>query len=191
MAATQKVGYIRVSTSEQNPDRQLTGLTLDKTFSDIASGATTNRPELQKMIEYIREGDEIFVHEISRLGRNLEDLYSLVRRITEKGCKLTFVVENMSFTKERDNPHSEAMLAMLGSYAQFERKKILERQREGIELAKKAGKYKGRPPKLDPKPIVKLIKSGVSYRQTAKMVGCSLSSVQRAMRAYNENIHSR
>ena len=183
MAATQKIGYIRVSTFAQNPERQLVGLSLDKTFVEFASGSTTDRPKLQEMIDYIREGDEVFVHEICRLGRNLEDIYSLVRKITEKGCILTFVTENLKFTKERNNLLDEKMLTMLGSFAQFEREKMRERQREGIERAKKAGKYKGRPPTIDQRAICKLLSKGIPFRQVAKLMGVSLSSVQRASRA--------
>ena len=177
------VGYVRVSSVEQNTVRQLADLkvTLDKVFEDKVSGATTDRPQLQAMLEYVREGDTIYVHDISRLARNLSDLLTLVKDLTTKGISVRFDKENLTFTGE-DSPMQNLMLSMLGAVYQFERSMIKERQLEGVAQAKLDGKYKGRPKTIDDAAIQKLIAEGVSYRKAAEQLGLSLSTVQRAMR---------
>ena len=174
-----KIGYIRVSTVEQNTERQLSHLTLDKLFEEKVSAKTTNRPKLQELLNYIREGDEIYVHDISRLARNIEDLHSLVNHITGKGCTVHFIKENLSFTSNQSDPVSQLLLSMLGAVYQFERSIMLERQKEGIEAAKRAGKYTGRKATIDNKRIKQLQQDGYSIAQTAQMMGISKSSVQR------------
>jgi len=149
------IGYIRVSTIDQNTDRQLDGISLDKKFIDHASGKDTKRPQLQTMLDFAREGDSIFVHSMDRLARHLEDLLGLVKAIVSKGCKITFVKENLTFTGE-DSPIANLLLCVMGAIAQFERSLILERQREGIALAKANGKYKGGRNKLGKEEIEKL-----------------------------------
>jgi DNA invertase Pin-like site-specific DNA recombinase len=143
----QRVGYQRVSTVDQNIARQLDGVDVDKTFTDKASGKDTNRPELARALDYVREGDTLVVHSMDRLARNLEDLRRLVRELTDKGVRVEFVKESLTFTGE-DSAMGTLLLSMLGAVAEFERSMILERQREGIALAKAAGKYKGRQPAL-------------------------------------------
>ena len=140
---SQRVGYQRVSSLDQNTDRQLDGLELDKVFTDKASGKDANRPELARAIEYLRDGDTLVVHSMDRLARNLEDLRRIVRELTGQGVKVEFVKENLTFAGD-DSPMNTLLLSMLGAVAEFERSMILERQREGIALAKAAGKYKGR-----------------------------------------------
>ena len=142
-AKGQRVGYIRVSTFEQNEKRQLEGVELDRTFIDKASGKTVERPELNAMLKFIREGDTVLCHSMDRLGRNLDDLRKLVIGMTERGIHVQFVKESLSFTGE-DSPMANLLLSVMGAFAQFERELIRERQREGIELAKKAGVYTGR-----------------------------------------------
>ena len=139
----QRVGYQRVSTVDQNTARQLDGVDLDKVFTDTASGKDTNRPELARALEYVREGDTLVVHSMDRLARNLEDLRRIVRELTGKGVRVEFVKESLTFTGE-DSAMNTLLLSMLGAVAEFERSMILERQREGIAIAKAAGKYKGR-----------------------------------------------
>ena len=139
----QRVGYLRVSTVDQNTDRQLDGISLDKVFTDKASGKDTNRPELTRALEYVREGDILVVHSMGRLARNLEDLRRIVRELTGRGVRVEFVKESLTFTGE-DSAMNTLLLSMLGAVAEFERSMILERQREGIAIAKAAGKYKGR-----------------------------------------------
>src|ERR1017187_6053579 len=142
-----RVGYIRVSTLDQNTDRQLEGVKLDKVFTDKASGKDTARPQLQAALEYLREGDLLLVHSMDRLARNLDDLGRIVFDLTKEGGHVQVVKENLTFTGE-DSPMSNLLLSLLGAVAEFERSLIRERQREGIELAKKKGVYKGRKPSL-------------------------------------------
>jgi DNA invertase Pin-like site-specific DNA recombinase len=139
----QRIGYQRVSTVDQNTDRQLDGVQVDKMFTDKASGKDANRPELARAIDYVRENDTLVVHSMDRLARNLEDLRRIVRELTGQGVKVEFANENLTFAGD-DSPMNTLLLSMLGAVAEFERSMILERQREGIAIAKAAGKYKGR-----------------------------------------------
>ena len=123
----QRIGYIRVSSLEQNPERQLEGIELDRTFVDKASGKDTKRPELVNMLGFVREGDTVVVHSMDRLARNLDDLRQLVNQITQKGIRLEFVKENLVFTQEA-NPMAQLMLSVMGAFAEFERALIRERQ---------------------------------------------------------------
>nr|NNM90119.1 recombinase family protein [Bacilli bacterium] len=141
--AGQRVGYIRVSTDEQNRERQLDGVSLDKVFSEAKSGKNTDRPQLQAMLQYVREGDTVTVHSIDRLARNLDDLRKLVFDLTGRGVRVEFLKENLVFDTT-DSPWKTMFLTMTGMFAEFERAINRERQREGIELAKKRGAYKGR-----------------------------------------------
>ncbi|VVP73499.1 recombinase family protein [Pseudomonas fluorescens] len=176
------VAYIRVSSVEQNTDRQLDGLTFTKTFTDKVSGATTDRPQLQQMIEFVREGDTIHVHSIDRLARSLEDLLKLVKDFTARGVAVKFHKEALHFTGEH-NPMQDLMLSMIGAVAQFERSMIKERQREGIAKAKAKGVYKGRTKAVSNDDIRAAITvDKMSYRDAAKALGVSVSSVQRAMK---------
>ena len=143
----QRVGYIRVSTLEQNTERQLDQENLDKVFVDKVSGKTTNRPQLEAMLAYVREGDRIMVHSMFRLARNLDDLRRLVQELTKCGVEVEFRKENLLFTGE-DSPMANLMLSVMGAIAEFELALIRERQREGIALAKQRGVYKGRKPSL-------------------------------------------
>ena len=147
MATGQKIGYIRVSTVEQNIDRQLDGESLDKTFQDKVSGKSTDRPQLQAMLEFVREGDTIVVHSMDRLARNLDDLRKLVRDLTARGVKIQFLKESLTFTGE-DSPMANLLLSVMGAFAEFERALIRERQLEGVAIAKKKGLYKVRKPKF-------------------------------------------
>lgn len=139
----QRVGYARVSTLDQNEGRQLEGIDLDRSFLDKASGKDVNRPQLTAMLAFVREGDWIICHSMDRLGRNLDDLRKLVLGLTERGITVQFLKENLTFTGE-DSPMANLLLSVMGAFAQFERELIRERQKEGIELAKRAGVYKGR-----------------------------------------------
>lgn len=174
-----RIGYIRCSTVDQNTERQLDGIQLDKVFEEHASARNTKRPKLVELLDYIREGDEVIVHDISRLARNIEDLHGLVRQITHKGCVIRFQKENLTFTADRSDPTSELLLSMLGAVYSFERQILLERQREGIAIARAKGKYKGRPKSISPAPILELLQGGLSMRKTADRLGISLSTVQR------------
>ena len=139
----QLIGYIRVSSIDQNIDRQLEGIHTDKKFIDMVSGKNTDRPELQELIAYARDGDTVIVHSLNRLGRNLVDLTQLVATFTRKNIKVQFVKENLTFAGD-DSPMSTLLFSMLGAFSEFERALIRERQKEGIALAKKRSAYKGR-----------------------------------------------
>ncbi|MCY1295243.1 DNA-invertase hin [compost metagenome] len=176
-----KVGYVRVSSVDQNTERQLDGVQLDKVFTDKESGATTNRPQLQALLEYVREGDTIVVHSIDRLARSLADLLALVESLNAKGIHIRFHKEQLEFTGE-NNAMQKLMLSMMGSFAEFERAMIRERQREGIAKAKEAGVYKGRAKTIDDDAIRAAVTGGLSFRKAAEELGVSLSTVQRAMK---------
>ena len=139
----QRIGYVRVSTFEQNESRQLEGLALDRTFLDKASGKDVNRPQLEAMLSFVRCGDTVVCHSMDRLGRNLDDLRKLVLGLTDRGVKVEFTREHLTFTGE-ESPMANLLLSVMGAFAQFERELLRERQREGIEIAKKAGVYRGR-----------------------------------------------
>lgn len=182
----QRIGYQRVSTTEQNTGRQLDGLELDKVFTDFASGKDTNRPELAKALEYVREGDTLVVHSMDRLARSLPDLRRLVDELTGQGVTVQFVSENLTFTTGAGNPMATLMLNMLGAFAEFERGLLLERQREGIAVARRAGKYKGRKPSLtdDAKSeLVQRLSNGESATALAREYGVSRATVYNAAKA--------
>lgn len=138
----QRIGYVRVSTIDQNTARQLEGISVDRTFTDYASGRDVNRPQLQLCLGFVRDGDTLVVHSIDRLARNLDDLRRLVQDLTARGVRVEFVTENLTFTADA-SPVSTMMLTMMGCLAEFERALIRERQREGIKLAQRRGAYRG------------------------------------------------
>ena len=140
-----KIGYIRVSTQEPNTIRQevmMQALGVDELYIDRASGKNAQRPELQKMMEYVRRGDTVIVESISRFARNTRDLLELVEQLTAKGVE--FVSQKESI--DTSTPTGKFMLTVFGAVAELEREYILQRQREGIEIAKSEGKYRGRKP---------------------------------------------
>lgn len=151
----QRIGYRRCSSIEQNSARQLDGVPIDKMFEDKASGKNTERPQLQAALNFCREGDTLVVHSMDRLARNLTDLRLLVKNLTDRSIAVQFVKESLTFTGE-DSPMANLLLSMLGAVAEFERDLILERQKEGIALAKAAGKYKGRKPILSADKIIEI-----------------------------------
>ena len=144
-----KIGYIRVSTQEQNTIRQevlMESLGVDEVYIDRMSGKNTNRPELQKMMEYVRKGDTVIVESISRFARNTRDLLELVERLTAKGVEFVSKKEAI----DTPTPTGKFMLTVFGAVAELEREYILQRQREGIAIAKEQEKYKGRQPIVAP-----------------------------------------
>ena len=150
-AKGQLVGYIRVSTLEQNTarqDEQLKGLNLDEIFTDHASGKDVARPQLQAALKHLRKGDTLIVYSMDRLARNLDDLRKIVKDLTERGIAVQFIKESLTFTGE-DSPMSNLLLSVMGAFAEFERSLIRERIKEGIAIAKENGLYKGRKPALD------------------------------------------
>ena len=143
MSKGKNIAYVRCSTEEQNDARQKEALKdkdIDKWFIEKKSGKDTNRPQLQAMLEFIREDDTVWVEEFARLGRSTEDLLNIVKQIESKGAKFVSLKENMDTT----TPAGKLYMTVMAAIAEFERAMILERQREGIAIAKKEGKYKGR-----------------------------------------------
>ena len=166
----------------QNTERQLDGLKVDKVFEDKLSGKDTNRPELKNMLEYVREGDTVLVHSLDRLGRNIDDLRSLVKDMVGRGVAVRFVKENLHFSCEENNHFSELMLNMLAAFAQFERSIMRERQKEGVQLAKAAGAYKGRKQEMTEERIGEIkrrVKAGEAKAHIAKDMGISRDTLYR------------
>lgn len=137
------IGYRRVSSLEQNTERQLDGIRLDVLFEEKASGKDLVRPELQALLKTAYKGDMVVVHSMDRLARNLIDLQAIVQQITDAGATVKFVKESLEF-KGGDDPYNTLMLQMMGAFAQFERSMIRSRQAEGIAIRKAAGLYKGK-----------------------------------------------
>lgn len=182
MSMGQIVGYQRVSTVDQNTDRQLDGIELDEVFTDHASGKDTNRPQLQAMIKHVRKGDEVVVHSMDRLARSLVDLRRTVDELTANGVRVRFVKEGLTFGDTSD-PCATLMLSVMGAVAEFERALLLERQREGIAIAKTKGKYKGRVPSLNDDQaaaIDRRIDEGESASALAREYGVSRATVYNA-----------
>ena len=179
------IAYIRVSSVDQNTDRQLDGVErIEKTFTDKCSGGTANRPALTQLIDYMREGDVVYVHSIDRLARNLQDLLVLVDKFRAKGVTLRFHKEAMDFSPGQSDKMQDLMLSVMGAVAQFEKALINERQREGIAKAKAAGKYsKSRSKKVDPDEALTLLAQGLTQPAVAKQLGCSTKTIQRIKKA--------
>ena len=141
-----KVAYIRVSTIEQNEARQIEAMKnkgIEKYFTEKVSGKnTTDRPELNNMMDFVREGDTVYIHDFSRLARSTKDLLDIVERLNDKGVHLVSDKENI----DTSTPTGKLMLTMIGAIAEFERQNMLDRQAEGIAIAKRNGVYKGRKP---------------------------------------------
>jgi DNA invertase Pin-like site-specific DNA recombinase len=165
--AGQDIGYVRVSTLMQNTARQLEGIKLDRIFEDRASGKDTDRPQLAACLTHLRDGDTLHVHSMDRLCRNLDDLRRIVNELTTKGVVVKFHKEALTFTGKQ-SPMSNLLLSMLGAVAEFERSLILERQKEGIALAKLEGKYKGRRPSLTRERVIELrMRANAGAKKTA------------------------
>ena len=137
------VAYVRVSTVDQHEDRQIEALEkhgIDKWYIEKVSAKDTNRPKLKEMIDYVREGDTVYIHDFSRLARSTKDLLEIVEYLTNKGVNLVSNKENL----DTSTPTGKLMLTMIGAINEFERANLLERQKEGIAIAKQKGAYKGR-----------------------------------------------
>lgn len=182
--AGQRVGYVRVSTLDQNVDRQLEGVELDRSFTDRVSGKDTNRPELTALIAFVREGDTVVVHSMDRLARNLDDLRRTVQALTAKGVRIEFVKEGLTFTGE-DSPMATLMLSVMGAFAEFERALLRERQREGITLAKQRGAYRGRKKALSADQVAELrrrVDAGEPKSHLARDLGITRETVYQYLR---------
>lgn len=180
----QSIGYVRVSTIDQNDDRQLVGIELDRIFSDKTSGKDTNRPGFMTMMQFVREGDLVIVHSMDRLARNLDDLRRIVRELTAKGVRVQFIKENLTFSGG-DSPMANLLLSVLGAFAEFERELIRERQREGIAVAKQKGVYKGRKRALSGEQLRNLrerVERGENKAKVARDFGISRETLYQSMR---------
>ena len=181
----QRIGYVRVSSFDQNPERQLDQVQLDRLFMDKASGKDSKRPELDALLAFVREGDAVIVHSMDRLARNLDDLRRLVQNLTKRGIRIEFVKEHLTFTGE-DSPMANLMLSIMGAFSEFERALLRERQREGIALAKKRGAYKGRKKALGDKQVENLrqqVQAGVTKAQLARDFNISRETVYQYLRS--------
>lgn len=181
----QRIGYIRVSTLDQNPDRQLEGAQVSKVFTDKASGKDTQRPQLDALLGYVREGDTLVVHSMDRLARNLDDLRRLVQQLTGRGVRIEFIKEGLTFTGE-DSPMANLLLSVMGAFAEFERELIRERQREGIALAKQRGAYRGRKPALSNAQAAELRRRAEAHEPKAALArefGISRATLYEYLRA--------
>jgi DNA invertase Pin-like site-specific DNA recombinase len=180
----QRLGYVRVSSFEQNPDRQLDGLALDRVFTDHASGKDTQRPQLAALLRFARDGDTVVVHSMDRLARNLDDLRRLVQGLTSRGVRIEFLKEGLTFTGD-DSPMATLLLSVMGAFAEFERALLRERQREGIALAKQRGVYRGRKKRLSATQIQGLrqrVQAGETKARLAREVGISRETLYQYLR---------
>ena len=179
-----QVGYIRVSTLDQNTERQLQGMPLDKVYEEKVSGKDTQRPALQACLEFLREDDTLVVHSMDRLARNVVDLITIVNALVQRGISVQFVKNNLLFSADTTNPTHALMLTILGAFAQFERDMIRERQREGIALAKARGVYKGRKPRLSAEQLIAIkqqLALGIPKTTIAKQMHISRSTLYAAL----------
>lgn len=182
----QVVGYVRVSAADQNPDRQLETIgDCDKVFTDKISGKSrAHRQGLADLIDYIRHDDTVRIASMDRLGRDTRDLYNLVSEITEKGAAVEFVNERITVDKNGASPLESLMLGILAAFAEFERRRIKERQAEGIALAKTKGKYV-QAPKLgsdDVEQAQAMLDLGLPKTEVAARLGVSRQTLYAALR---------
>lgn len=191
MGKGKNIAYVRVSTLEQNEARQreaLKGLNIDKWFVEKASGKDIKRPKLQEMLEYIREDDTVYVEEFSRLGRSTSDLLAIVKQIEDSGAKFKSLKEDF----DTSTPAGRLQMTMMAAIAEFERAMILERQREGIAIAKKEGKYKGRKavciPNIGDYYQKYMIRQGTKTSIAAEL-GISRTTLDKLFKAYEKNTH--
>ena len=177
------VGYVRVSSVGQNLDRQLDGVELDKIFTEKASAKDAKRPVLLECIDYLRDGDTLHIHSIDRLARNLMDLQNIVTKLSCKGVSVRFHKENLVFTGD-DNALSKLIFNLMGSFAEFERAIIKERQMEGIRIAQKKGTRFGRTKALTDDQVAKIkvrIASGEQKKAIAEEYGISRQTLYSAI----------
>jgi len=179
-----RVGYVRVSSLDQNSERQLDGVPLDHVFTDQASGKDTKRPELARLLAFVRSGDTVVVHSMDRLARNLDDLRRIVQQLTGRNIQIQFFKEGLTFTGE-DSPMATLLLSVMGAFAEFERALIRERQREGITVAKQNGVYTGGKKVLSSAAIADLksrVAAGEAKARLAREFGISRETLYRYVR---------
>lgn len=183
-----QIAYIRVSTIEQNEQRQVEAMQkyqIKKWFIEKVSAKDTNRPKLQEMFDFAREGDTIHIHDFSRLARSTKDLLDIVEKLNEKGITLVSNKENI----DTSTPTGKLMLTMIGAINEFERTNLLERQKEGIAIAKRSGKYKGRKPISIPdfeQHYKRYLQREISKSQLAKDLNISRPTLDKLIKEYNQ-----
>lgn len=185
--AGQIVGYVRVSSVDQNEARQVEALNgVERLFVDKVSGKNTERAALTELLAYVREGDTVQILSMDRLARNTADLLGLVETMTGKGVTVEFIKERLTFSGDQSDHIGTLMLTILGGIAQFERALIKERQAEGIALAKAKGVYKGRKPALSAEQIAEArrrVAEGVAKARVARDLGVSRQTLYAALAA--------
>ena len=189
-----RIAYVRVSTAEQNEQRQIDALAkhdIERWFTEKVSGKDTNRPQLQAMLEFAREGDIIYVHDFSRLARSTADLLKIVELLQRKKIHLVSNKENI----DTSTPTGKLMLTMIGAINEFERQNILERQKEGIAVAKAKGKYKGRcPVRLDPRrfevAFARYRTREITKKEMAHLLGISRPTLDRLLAEFAADANS-
>lgn len=179
-----RVGYRRVSTLEQNLDRQDLG-DVERVFEDKASGKDTDRTELQEMMAYVREGDEVVVYSIDRLARDLRDLQSIITQLNDKGVSIQFLSERLVFNGSSDDAFAKLQLQMMGAFAEFERNIIRKRQAEGIAKAKAKGVYEKRKRRrtINRHRIFALKEEGLNNTEIASYLGVSRMTIHRTLKS--------
>lgn len=181
-----RIAYIRVSTVEQNEQRQIEAMekyNIEKWFTEKVSAKDTNRPKLKELLDFAREGDTIHIHDFSRLARSTKDLLDIVETLNSKGINLVSNKENI----DTSTPTGKLMLTMIGAINEFERANLLERQREGIAIAKREGKYKGRNSKMPPDFEMyyqQYMKRQISKSEMAKQLGISRPTLDKIIAVY-------
>jgi DNA invertase Pin-like site-specific DNA recombinase len=185
----QRIGYVRVSTFDQNPDRQLEHLDGNRIFTDKASGKDVHRPQLKALLDFVRQGDTVVVYSMDRLARNLDDLRRIVQNLTARSIRVEFKKEQLCFTGE-DSPMAQLLLSVMGAFAEFERALLRERQREGIALAKKRGAYRGRRRSLTDVEAAEArvhVAAGKKKAQVARDFGISRETLYKYLRMKDPN----
>jgi len=183
-----QIAYIRVSSIDQNEQRQIEAMqryNIEKWFIEKVSGKDTNRPKLKEMLDFAREGDTIHIHDFSRLARSTKDLLDIVELLNSKGITLISNKENI----DSSTPTGKLMLTMIGAINEFERTNLLERQKEGIAIAKREGKYKGRKAVSIPdfnKHYQRYISREISKSELAKELNISRPTLDKLIKGYQQ-----
>jgi DNA invertase Pin-like site-specific DNA recombinase len=178
------VAYRRVSSIDQSLDRQLVEQgDIEKVFEEKVSGTSRDRPALEEMITFVREGDTVIVHSLDRLGRDIRDLLNIVNELNAKGVAAEFVTERLRFSQDDDDPLAKLQLHMLAAFAEWERSTARRRQAEGIARAKELhpDRYRGRPASIDPDVVKGLSADGMGATAIAKRLGIGRASVYRVL----------
>lgn len=185
------IGYVRVSTLIQNTDRQLADVLddMDAVFTDKTSGKDADRPALKECLATLKAGDTLHVHAIDRLARSLDDLRKIAKGLTERGINMMVHTQGLYFNSSKNDPAAKLLMNLLGAVAEFERETMLERQREGIAIAKAAGKYKGRKATAQAKSgeVMDLLAKGLTKQQTADALNIGVASVYRIVKAQGDD----